>query len=232
VPRAVKSEYEHEYIEDGQQRPTRAVPLAHSGPIVQLNIAGNAQQGRWGTGREIEMPSIAMPDYLIRLSGLGAAALFLLGNSVAHAAGDCLTKPNPGATEGAHWYYQTNQTTHQKCWYLSRPGADRGSADTTEAQVAPSSPPAPPSAMQQLVNVLTGNRENNEPKPPESNATAVNLSRVRGAGVTTATERPRHATRRVSRASGHPTNLDQRQRDALFREFLNWEAQKKDRVNE
>jgi hypothetical protein len=178
------------------------------------------------------MPRIAMPDYLIRLRGLGAAALLLLGNSVAHAAGDCLTKPNPGATKGAHWYYETNQTTHQKCWYLRGRGADRASTDATEAQVAPSSPPAPPSAMEQLVNVLTGNRENNEPKPPESNAPPVDPSRVRGAGVTTATERPRHATRRVSRASAHPANLDQTRRDALFREFLNWEAQKKDRVNE
>jgi len=177
------------------------------------------------------MPRIAMPDYLVRLRGLGAAALLLLGNSVAHAAGDCLTKPPSGA-KGAHWYYQTNQTTHQKCWYPSGPGADRASADTTEAQVAPSSPPATPSAVQQLVNMLTGNRENNEPKPPESNATPADPSRVRGAGVTTTTARPRHTTRRVSRASGHPANLDQTQRDALFREFLNWEAQKKDRVNE
>ena len=186
------------------------------------------------------MPRIAMPDYLIRLRGLGAAALLLLGNSVAHAASDCLTKP-PGGTKGAHWYYQTNQTTHQKCWYLSGPGVDRASAYTLEAQAAPSSPTAPPSAVQQLVNVLTGNRENNEPKPLESNATPVDSPRVRGAGVTTATERPRHATRRVSRASGHPANLDasghpanfdQTQRDALFREFLNWEAQTKDRVNE
>jgi hypothetical protein len=178
------------------------------------------------------MPRIAMPDYLIRLSGLSAVALFLLGTSAADAAGDCLTKPKPGATKGAHWHYQTNQTTHQKCWYLSGPGADRASAETPEAQVTPSSPPPPPSALQQLVNVLTGNRENNEAKPPESNATPVDQSRVRGAGATTATERQRHATRRVSRASGHPTNLDQTQRDALFREFLNWEAQKKDRVNE
>jgi len=186
------------------------------------------------------MPRTAMPDYLIRLRGLGAAALLLLGNSVAHAAGDCLTKP-PGGAKGAHWYYQTNQTTHQKCWYLTGPGADRASADTTVAQVAPSSQPAAPSAVQQLVNVLTGNRESNEPKPQESNATPVDPSRVRGAGVTTTTARPRHTTRRVSRASGHPANLDasghpanldQTQRDALFREFLNWEAEKKDRVNE
>jgi hypothetical protein len=178
------------------------------------------------------MPRIAMPDYLIRLRGLGAVALFLVGNGAAHAAGDCLTRPNPGATKGEYWYYKTNQKTHQKCWYMSRTGTDRARADTTEAQVAPSPPPAPPSAVQQLVNVLTGNAENNEPKPPESDAAPVEPSRVRGATGTAATERPRHATRRMSRASGARANLDQTQRDALFREFLNWEAQQKDRVNE
>jgi hypothetical protein len=175
------------------------------------------------------MPRIAMRDYLIHLRIPDAAALFLLGNSALHAADDCLTKPKPSEPKGAHWYYQTNQATHQKCWYVVRPGTDRARADTTQAQGAPSPAPPPPSPVQRLVNALTGNSDQ---KQTESNATPAEPTRGHGAKATPATERPRHATRRVSRATEHPAILDRTQRDALFREFLNWEAQKKDHVSE
>jgi hypothetical protein len=178
------------------------------------------------------MPRIAMSDYLIRLRGLAAAALFLLGNGAVYAADDCLTKPKPGETKGGHWYYQTNQATQQKCWYLARPGTDRGRADTTEAQVPPSPAPAPPSPVQRLVNALTGRSENKDQQQAESNATPAEPPRVRSAKPTTATGRPRHVARRVGRPTEHPAILDQTQRDTLFREFLNWEAQKKDHMSE
>jgi hypothetical protein len=174
------------------------------------------------------MQRIAIPDYLIHLRGLTAAALLLLGNSALYAAEDCLSNPRPDEIRGAHWYYQTNPATHRKCWYVARPTTDRARADTVVAQAAPSSAPAPPSAVQQLMNVLTGNSQNNDPKqlPPSSEPLRV------GAANAAATERRPHATRRVNRATAHSTTLDETRRDALFREFLQWEAQKKDRVSE
>jgi hypothetical protein len=180
------------------------------------------------TGREIEMPKIAMSDYLIHLRGLAAAALFLLGSGAVHAVDDCLTKPTPGDTKGGHWYYQTNQATRQKCWYLTRPGTDRVKPDATEAQAAPSPAPAPLSPVQRLVNALTGNSENKDQQPAESGATPAQPAQVRGAQATTATKRPRHVTRRVSRPIEHPATLSETQRDTLFRDFLNWEAQRKE----
>ena len=174
------------------------------------------------------MPRIAMLDYLIHSRALVAAALLLLGNSAVHAADDCLAEPKPGATQGGHWYYLTNPTTQRKCWYLARPGADHARVDTREAQAASSAAPAAPSPVQQLVNALTGNSENKDQKPADANTTEP----ARGAKPTNAAERPRHATRQVSRPTGHPTVLDQAQREALFRDFLRWQAQQKDHMTE
>jgi hypothetical protein len=169
------------------------------------------------------MQRIAIRGYLIHLRGLAVAALLLLGNGALCAAEDCLSKPRPGEARGGHWYYQTNPATHRKCWYVARPAADRARTDTIVAQAAPSLAPPPPSAVQQLVNVLTGNSQNNEPKQLPSSSEP---PRVGGTNAV-ATERRPHAARRVNRAPAHSTTLDQTQRDALFREFLQWEAQKK-----
>lgn len=176
------------------------------------------------TGREIEMRRMAISDYLIHARGLAAAAIFLLGNSALHAADDCLSKPRPGETQGRHWHYRINPATHQKCWYAARPATDRARANTTVAQAAPSYAPAPPSAVQQLVNVLTGNSQNNNQTQLPSTAEP---ARVRGAKAA-ASEPSRHAARRANRPTEHSTILDETQRDALFRDFLQWEARKKD----
>jgi hypothetical protein len=184
--------------------------------------------------RGMRMPRIAMPDYLTHLRGLVTAALLLLGNSAVHAAEDCLADPKLGATQGAHWYYLTNHATHRKCWYLARPGTDRARAETAAAQAAPNAAPAAPapSAVQQLVNALTGNSESNEPKPSDPNTTPAQPPGVHSPKATNATARPRHATRGVNRATEHPATLDRTQRDALFRDFLRWKAQQKDHMTQ
>jgi hypothetical protein len=173
------------------------------------------------------MQRTAIPDYLIHLRGLAAAAIFLLGNNALHAA-DCLSKPRPGETQGRHWHYRINPATHQKCWYMARPATDRARANIIVAQAAPSSTPAPPSAVQQLVNVLTGKSQNNSQTPLPSTAEP---PRVRGAKAA-ASGQSRHTARRANRPTEHATTLDETQRDALFRDFLQWEAQKKDRATE
>jgi hypothetical protein len=182
--------------------------------------------------RGIRMPRMAMPDYLMHLRGLITTALFLLGNSAVHA--DCLTEPKPGVAQAGHWYYLTNRTTHRQCWYLARPGTDRARAETAGAQGPPSAgtAAAAPSAVQQLVNALTGNSENSEQKPSDPKSRPVEPPGVRGPKATNATERPRRATRKVNRATEHSATLDRTQRDALFRDFLRWKAQQKDHVTE
>jgi len=181
------------------------------------------------TGREIEMKRIEIPDYLIYLRGLAAVAVLLLGNSALHAADDCLSKPKPGEIQGRVWHYRINPATHRRCWYAARPATERARADATGAQAAPSAAAAPPSAVQQLVNVLTGNSQNNDPKPPSSK---VEPPRVRGPNAAATEPSRHHAPRQVSRATEHSRTLDETQRDTLFRNFLQWEAQKKDRVSQ
>jgi len=51
----------------------------------------------------------------------------------------CLASPNGPAAAGSHWYYKTDQATHQKCWY-TRPqdqAAQAAPTQTAPAQTAP-----------------------------------------------------------------------------------------------
>jgi hypothetical protein len=57
-------------------------------------------------------------------------------------AADCLTAPDSSAPPNSHWYYRTDRTTQQKCWYLR--GAPSGSqeADMKTAQSASAAAPS------------------------------------------------------------------------------------------
>src|SRR6516165_1274892 len=149
-----------------------------------MALAMRARAEGISTKRGIRMPRIAMPNYLMHLRGLVTTALLLLGNSAVHAAEDCRAEPKPGAAQGGHWYYLTNHTSHRKCWYLARPATDRARGETAGAQAAPSAAPPAPSAVQQLVNALTGNAQSNEPKPSDPNATPAEPAGVRSPKAT------------------------------------------------
>jgi hypothetical protein len=47
----------------------------------------------------------------------------------------CLASPNGAAPAGTHWYYKTDQATHQKCWYTR---SQDQAAQEAPAQAAPS----------------------------------------------------------------------------------------------
>ena len=61
------------------------------------------------------------------------------------AAEECITKPNAPSPRGSHWYYRTDRSTHQKCWYLGPEGAKVRAA----ARQAAVSQPALPKSMSQ-----------------------------------------------------------------------------------
>lgn len=74
---------------------------------------------------------------MLAVAGMGADSAFA-------QAPTCLAAPKGAAPAGSHWYYKTDQTTHQKCWY-TRPQDQAAAAPP--AQVAPSrSAPSPPAA--------------------------------------------------------------------------------------
>ena len=66
---------------------------------------------------------------------LAAMALALLAGASAARAQDstCLASPNGPAPAGTHWYYKTDQATHQKCWYTRA----QDQAQAAPAQAAP-----------------------------------------------------------------------------------------------
>jgi hypothetical protein len=62
---------------------------------------------------------------------------------------DCLGSPKATAPQGHHWYYRLERGTKRQCWYLREEGAkvsQSTSAQTSAAQNAPSSAPAPKTA--------------------------------------------------------------------------------------
>jgi hypothetical protein len=63
----------------------------------------------------------------------------------ARAAADCLTAPDPSASPNGHWYYHTDRTTQQKCWYLR--GANSGSQEEPVKKPIQSASAAPPYSL-------------------------------------------------------------------------------------
>lgn len=75
-------------------------------------------------------------SYLLAAAALAVLAGAGLGAGSARAQNvTCVASPNGPAPAGTHWYYKTDQTTHQKCWY-TRPQDQ--AAQAVPAQTAPS----------------------------------------------------------------------------------------------
>jgi len=65
----------------------------------------------------------------------------LLPVSAAQAADECLAKPNAPATQGTHWYFNTDRATNRKCWFLGEAGTKQRLPPRV---AAPAKPPAAP----------------------------------------------------------------------------------------
>jgi hypothetical protein len=81
----------------------------------------------------------------VRPIGIIALASTLLASALAAGlpapvafAVDCVTAPNPAAPPNSHWYYRTDRTQQQKCWYLR---ANSGAPEQRAMQVAREAPP-------------------------------------------------------------------------------------------
>jgi hypothetical protein len=57
-------------------------------------------------------------------------------------AADCLTAPDSSTPSNGHWYYRTDRTTQQKCWYLRGANAGAQEADMKTAQAASAAAPS------------------------------------------------------------------------------------------
>jgi hypothetical protein len=89
---------------------------------------------------------------------------------------DCLGSPKATAPQGHHWYYRLERGTKRQCWYLREEGAkvsQSTSAQTSAAQNAPSSAPAPKTATPAPRSVQDARAEFTTQEPaPASDTTA------------------------------------------------------------
>jgi len=65
------------------------------------------------------------------------AVLFTASVSIKASAAECLSAPNAQSRPGTHWYYRTDRTTNQRCWYLKDVSGSSPSRPASES-AAPS----------------------------------------------------------------------------------------------
>jgi len=66
------------------------------------------------------------------------AGMFAQSTPSAHAADECLSKPNSPAPQGQHWYYRVDHANNRQCWRLGQEGLlVRKSAPQVEASAVP-----------------------------------------------------------------------------------------------
>ena len=83
-------------------------------------------------------------SHLLAATALAVLAGACLGAGSARAQdAACLASPNGPAPAGTHWYYKTDQATHQKCWYTrgQEQAVQAAPAETTSSRPAPSRTP-------------------------------------------------------------------------------------------
>jgi hypothetical protein len=78
----------------------------------------------------------------------GTPVTIVASSSARAAVEDCLTEPQGQAPQGQHWYFRTEHTTKQRCWYLRELGEKSAQADT-------SADPAPPSQSNEPATSLS-----------------------------------------------------------------------------
>ncbi len=93
-----------------------------------------------------------MPQRRLTLAPVALAlvtALCAASTGSAHAADECVAKPNAPAPQGEHWYYRTDRATNRQCWHLGPQGTSvKKSATEASKQPASDSLPAMPPRAQ------------------------------------------------------------------------------------
>jgi hypothetical protein len=176
----------------------------------------------------------------------GLCTVIAFSTNWALAAGDCVVHPNRQLAQDGHWYYRVDRASYRKCWYLVE-------SRTSIPQVEPTAPRRSPDlALQQTFSSFfsllsadvtgaksAGTQQDGtksderalQTRPDElRNGDARQVKRARIArhpdsntGVTPKLNRQSPTGPQVGRTDQPPT-LDQLERNALFQEFLQWNA--------
>lgn len=166
----------------------------------------------------------------------GIVAPAALGLDGAFAAADCLQQPAGDTPPGAHWHFHLDRVNNRKCWYLglTAPAAPQPTAipDPNPQPRPPSffsslfgSPPASPPPPQQ---VLPGGSTPLAPTGFREEDAATRSPQGSQLYSTASVAKPRRPAKpRPPQVEKDPTQpLTPAERDALFREFLEWKQQR------
>ncbi len=178
------------------------------------------------------------------LSDSLAAAMVLGSGLGASAAGGCIEKPNLHANQAGHWYYHVDRAHHRRCWYVG------GSEGNANAPSRPEQTPSAnadfgDSWLSRLATAL-GQPFSTEPQQgsvPEnaSSATSTVSQTHRRANRIAKKDRPRiesisetnglagaerggqpPSPAAAERSENQGPQLTPADRDALFKQFMEW----------
>jgi hypothetical protein len=163
------------------------------------------------------------------------AAVIVLETSA--RADDCLLAPNRVAAPGARWVYETDRATNRRCWYL----IEAGRAEAAQAaEPSPYDPPQPP-AFSSFFPWATGFPGSTQPDSAGGDPRAALGTRpddaridarpraVRRPNAEALTPKPHHPPPAAHGDAEPQPRLTPTERDALFEEFLHWQARQKPR---
>ena len=110
-------------------------------------------------------------SHLLAATALAVLAGACLGAGSARAQdATCLASPNGAAPAGTHWYYKTDQATHQKCWYT------RGQEQAAQAAPAETTPSRPAPSRTPVAQAEPANPDADATQAPEESAAPVGLA--------------------------------------------------------
>jgi hypothetical protein len=161
-------------------------------------------------------------------------------------AGDCLAQPNRQMAPSGHWFYRVDHVNYRKCWYLAGAHAEA----SAEAQPAPDATLRPPTLSSFFASLSAGTvsakpagtqqdvmkddarpikfRAHDEKKGDVSRLKPALVAKHRDANAAPSRElvqqSPTGAPVERAAPAERRDNVDATERDALFQEFLRWNA--------
>src|SRR4029077_8156743 len=112
----------------------------------------------------------------------GTPVTIVASSSARAAAEDCLTEPQGQAPQGQHWYFRTERTSKQRCWYLRDLGDKATQADASADIAAPSQSNEPATSL----SATDAYAELPSPRPRTEQNSGVSATRRAPANTSTA----------------------------------------------
>jgi hypothetical protein len=171
------------------------------------------------------MPRHFISTIVTGVAGL-AALLIVLTDNPTLAADDCRDQPTHEPSATGHWYYRLDAASHRKCWYLVEQTSVQRAAAAAHAQ-EPGTQPGLLSFFDSLRAGFTGaNPSASEPAAPTVEARNQTTAQVDHSKVKRQHGHPA-APRSRSDPAAEPSDppLTDGEREALFRQFLQWRTQ-------